>query len=352
MPITLGIPTASVRIYILNSRRDFVPIGVVGEIYLAGIQISRGYIGKPKETAQRFMADTICQSSNEAMFKTGDSGYWNEDGEIVYIGRNDRQVKLRGFRIDLDEVELRILKVAPRINAIAVVQEEDFLIAAIEPSTLDVRALRSCISKVLPPYSVPRHIVAIENLPMTTNGKVNHKAIKEIRNIDRRPNTKLLQSPSYLRMLAVWREVLGFSTDFVLNPSANFTELGGNSIHLMLLSSKLSKVYRNRVPVRLIVENPIMHDLINAIEWSSSEELVAPPPVLGDFDLSEIERDWWDKYEIGKGCSAFNVSYCCTLGKSIDLPSLTLAWNRILARHSVLSCNYIVRRRFAVHRTY
>lgn len=116
--VTVGKPATSTRIYILDSRQYLLRPGVVGEICLAGIQVSEGYIGQLVETAEYFMRDPFSRDPAERMYRTGDYGYWDQAKEIVYVGRKDRQSKLRGFRVDLDEIEVKMLKADPTVTAL------------------------------------------------------------------------------------------------------------------------------------------------------------------------------------------------------------------------------------------
>ncbi|CAD6577320.1 MAG: hypothetical protein ASARMPRED_008215 [Alectoria sarmentosa] len=352
-PVTIGIPNPSMRIYILDTRQSLIPPGVIGEIYLAGIQISEGYVGRPMETAKYFMPDWICRQSSKPMYKTGDYGYWNPDGELVCLGRKDRQIKLRGFRIDLNDLEIRMLKAVPNAKALALIKLKDSLVAMVQPSSLDVPAFRSKVARLLPVHALPRHIVAVDEFPLTRIGKVDYAAMANTEYPIKTPSEGPFRCPALKVMVAIWREVLNLAPDVPIGSESNFIDLGGNSIQQMLLSNKLTARYGGPVSMRMILEYPILNDLAKEVKALHSCKLVAGPNrVRHEHELSPIEKDWWDKYESGLGSSAFNVNFVSKIGKDVDLPKLTLAWNTILARHRILSCRYTSYRRSGVRRVF
>lgn len=353
--VNIGRPVPSMRVYVLDRRQSFVPPGVIGEIYLAGVQVSRGYVDMPQETAESFMPDSVCPELGESMYRTGDCGYWDNHGELIFLGRNDRQIKLRGFRLDLNDLETRMLRAVPEVTALAVVQKMDFLVAVIQPKSLNISAFRSEIAKVLPLYALPRHVMAVDHLPITSTGKLDYKAIANTSYAQNTLSTSLSRSsPSICQMAAIWREVLGLGSDVLITGDSNLIELGGSSVQQMLLSSRLTATLKRRIPLRLVVASPSLGDLVKATEDldSLADMTDSAQRSLGDYELSPIERDWWNKYEMGQRCSAFNVSFACKLGASINLSTLTSAWNMVLAHHRILSCKYSVHRRSGVRRVY
>lgn len=348
-PVTIGIPNPSTRIYILNKRQKLVPLGVIGEICLAGIQVSEGYIGRPVETAERFVSDPICSEFGDRMYKTGDHGYWNQEGEIICLGRIDRQVKLRGFRIDLNHIECQMRRAASDVDTLAVAQKKDFLVAMIQPSSVDVPVFRAKIAKVLPVHALPRYVTAVDALPLTLTGKVDYEKVANSELPSGSPNVKLLASSSTQRIVGVWRDILNLAPYIPIDAESDFLDLGGNSIKQMLLSIRLSAYLGHQIPLRVVVESPTLSDLVKAIEGLDSiPDSTEKEQSLHEHELSSIEKDWWHKYEMGLGSSAFNVSFVCKLGSSIDLSKLTLSWNTILARHKILSGRYTLRRRLGV----
>jgi len=356
-PVNIGSPNPSTRVYILDRHQCLVPPGVVGEIYIAGVQVARGYIGRPDETAKRFLADSISRRAGERMYRTGDRAYWNYFGEIECLGRNDRQIKLRGFRLDMNDLEIRMAQAAPAAIAVAIAPKDDYLVAMVQPVSLDVADFRSKIAEVLPVHALPRHITAVDNFPMTSAGKLDYRAIANNVRPSLKPTVKPLSTSSERALAAAWREALSMGPDVPITGDSNFVALGGHSILQLLLTSRLTTLFGRRIPFRLIVQSATLHDLARAIDGLQSQEnsaiSVFPGLVLGEHELSPMEREWWHKYELDQGSSAFNVTFACVFNsKIVDRGRLTTAWNVVMARHRILRCRYVGHRRLGVKRTY
>src|SRR6185369_7282911 len=182
---TIGHPIANTQIYILDQHRQLVPVGVVGEIYIGGAGVARGYLNRAELTAERFIADPFSSQPQARMYKTGDLGRWRADGTIEYLGRNDHQVKIRGFRIELGEIEAELVRHG-QVKEVAVVAREDapgekrlvaYLVARAETGQPSVEALRAHVKEVLPEYMVPSAFVILERMPLTQNGKLDRRAL-------------------------------------------------------------------------------------------------------------------------------------------------------------------------------
>ena len=150
--VAIGPPNPTTRIYILDRNKQLVPPGVVGEIYCAGVQVANGYIGQPELTADKFLPDTICKRGQK-MYRTGDRAFFNHRGEVECLGRNDRQIKLRGFRTDLNDIEARAAGAIKEASATVICPKEDYLVCMMQPETLDIASVRSRLVKVLPVHA-------------------------------------------------------------------------------------------------------------------------------------------------------------------------------------------------------
>ena len=337
-PVTVGAPNPSSRVYILDRNQRLVAPGVAGEIYLAGVQVARGYVGRPDETKNRFFADHINGKAGEQMYKTGDRGYWNLEGKVVCIGRNDRQIKLRGFRLDLNDLEIRVAQAVPSLTAVAIARKDDYLVAMIQPSTLDVTNVRSRIAKVLQSHAMPRMMAAVDKFPMTPIGKVDYKEVSNGVNIVTKLAPKQCITSSEKMLIAAWREALKLGAEVVIDSDSNFDDLGGHSLAQMLLASRLTKLFACRIPFSMIATSLTLRDLAQAIDelkgQGNSATTAHREPGLGEHAVSPMEREWWLKYQLKAGSSAFNVSFVCALDRSeVDIERLTSAWNIVIARN-------------------
>jgi amino acid adenylation domain-containing protein len=353
-PITLGKPNPSTRIYILDSHQELIPQGTIGEICLAGVQVSSGYVGRPEETAKRFLLDPIHPQWGELMYKTGDKGYWNEEGELVFLGRSDRQIKLRGFRIDMDDLEIQMLRADTEATAVAVALVDGSLIAQVQPRTLDLDRFRLKVQNQIPAYALPRRIIAVDSFPMTAVGKLDYKKIGQDTDWNTVQGELNAISATNVeeRIINAIPDVIGVCSGTEIEPLSSFLDLVGTSMHLIALSQRLSKVLESRIPVRLLLHYPTPRELAQSLLHIHARDGNETSCTLGDSGVSPIEKDWWNKYQVSANTSAFNVNFVSELESTIDKKRLTSAWNIVLDRHRILRCYYQHNQEHGVRRAY
>lgn len=180
-PVTIGKPFLSARVYILDKQGALAPPLVAGEIHIAGVQVSQGYIGLEEETKHRFVPDTIWPSDGGRMYRTGDWGYWTGDGQVAFIGRTDRQVKLGGFRIDLNDVQARLQNALSPLVRVAVVVVGDTLGCAISDGhDMSEEQFKAAAQTALPPQNVPKLIRRLDKMPVSPFGKIDYRAVTKL----------------------------------------------------------------------------------------------------------------------------------------------------------------------------
>lgn len=338
-PVTLGAPNPSTRIYILDSRRRLAPPGVIGEVYLAGIQIAVGYVGLQDITAQRFLPDTVnAQYVSEKMYKTGDRGFWTQSGELALLGRSDREIKLRGFRIDLDDLEIKMARAEKDCIAAAVTLQNDYIVAMVQPAHIDLVKFRAKLLHNIPAYALPRRILAVESFPTTPVGKLDYKAIANAEFAGPRVISEATGTEQVIT--SALRSLLHAPPSEVYDPDASFSELGLDSLLQLFLSHRLSRSLKRRVPLRILLESSTIRQLVQTIDPLQALNEPSDETILGDTGVSPIERQWWQKYEKSSDTSSFNVTYACKLPDSLSHTKLVNAWNNVLGHHRILSCKY------------
>lgn len=267
--VTVGRPVQSMRLYILDQHRFPVPAGVIGELYTAGVQVSPGYVNRPEATARNFMKDTICPETEQSMYRTQDLAYWNQAGEICLLGRLDRQIKLHGFRVDLNDLETRMVKCSTAIS-VALAHKDDMLVAMVQPVTTNIASFKDAIKKVLPPQVMPRLFKAVERFPLTNNGKLNYKAIaaafasEEPMVLSNSSSLVTTTTRDYEKdmIISTWKSVLKIDNRQVLDDSSSFLDLGGDSLRQITVSSRLSAALQTQILPVDVMRNDTLGDQI------------------------------------------------------------------------------------------
>ena len=238
-PVPIGKPVSGTRLYVLDEHRQLVPVGVPGELYIAGTGLARGYAGDPRQTEERFVADPFVEG--ERMYRTGDLARINDEGIFEFLGRIDNQLKIRGYRIEPGEIESH-LRAMPEVAAAAVVSQETDgdsprLVAFVEANNqgLDVDRVRARLRDALPPYLVPELITTLDDWPMTPNGKVNRRALSELRVQVAEVSALAPRTATEASLLAIFEECLEVDG---LGVNANFFESGGDSLRVLAAVSR------------------------------------------------------------------------------------------------------------------
>ncbi|QOQ77658.1 amino acid adenylation domain-containing protein [Pseudomonas poae] len=247
----IGKPIANTRMYLLDTQLQPVPLGVVGELFIGGVQVARGYLNRPELTAERFLDDPF---HGGRMYRTGDVGRYLPDGNIEYLGRNDDQVKIRGLRIELGEIQARLLE-HPQVNEAAVVARDDRLIAYYTGLHTDIEQLRAHLLQHLPDFMVPALFMHLDALPLSPNGKLDRKALPA-------PGMEALivreyvapQGDTEILLARLWAELLKVER---VGRDDNFFELGGHSLLAVSLIGRLRQEGME-CDVRALFEQPTL----------------------------------------------------------------------------------------------
>ncbi|HEY6925097.1 MAG TPA: non-ribosomal peptide synthetase [Steroidobacteraceae bacterium] len=273
-PVTIGAPIPNVQVFVLDERRRICPIGVAGEIYLGGVGLGSGYCNQPELTAERFIDHPVPEWQPGKAYRTGDRAYWRPDGTLEYVGRVDNQVKIRGVRIEIDEVEGAI-ECHSAVSTAAVVCEEDaaglkYLLACVAaPVAVDETELRGHLREILPAYAVPDVFVFMPELPLTLNGKLDRQRLREqLRSAPTATVDCSTTSSLETRLLAMARDVLRRPT---LGPDENVFDSGGNSLRVMELLGRIRAELHCELAPMGIYASPTVRQLAERLSKQSKE---------------------------------------------------------------------------------
>ncbi len=267
--VPIGRPVVNIGTLVLDSRLAPVPIGVAGELYLSGIQLARGYASRPELTAERFVADPY-GVAGERLYRTGDRVRWNADGALEYLGRTDFQVKLRGQRIELGEVESVIGGVRGVVHAAVTVTAApdggEHLAAYISPATIDLDEVKAALGRALPGYMVPTVWSVLDELPLNAAGKIDRRALPPIDMQQLAAEYVAPQGDVEELVAAAFAEVLGVDQVSALD---SFFDLGGSSLAAVRLAARLRQASGRTVELPWLFSHPTVRDLASVISGGS-----------------------------------------------------------------------------------
>ncbi|MGW6122779.1 non-ribosomal peptide synthase/polyketide synthase [Nocardia sp. NPDC055165] len=342
--VPIGAPVHNTQVYVLDGRLRPVPVGVPGELYLAGAQLARGYAGRADLTADRFVANPF--TTAERMYRTGDLVTWTSAGELEYLGRTDFQVKLRGLRIELGEIEA-VLSGVPEITQAAVIVRDETLVAyLVAAQHVDVDAVKSTLSRTLPAYMIPAAFVVLDEFPLNSSGKLDRKALPAPSfeaAVFRAPSTEVARI-----VAATFATVLGFPADREVGLDDDFFALGGNSLNATQVAARLGAALDTQIPVRLLFDAPTVADLADrctALRGTGGRLELTTRERPRRIPLSAAQRRMWflNRYLAdvdGIGDAVDNIPVALRLTGDLDLAALEAALADVVARHETLRTSY------------
>ncbi|MEH2121095.1 amino acid adenylation domain-containing protein [Nostoc sp.] len=350
--VPIGHPIANIQIYLLDEHLNPVPVSVRGEVYIGGVGVGRGYLNRPELTAEKFIPNPFSEKPGTRLYKTGDKARYLPNGEIEYIGRIDHQVKVRGFRIELSEIEAHLSR-HPAVQETVVIVREDSgdsqrLVAYVVPQkeqTLTVTELRYFLESKLPNYMVPAAFMVLEALPLTPNGKVDRKALPA-------PNARQLLSESDLTapctaieeiLAGIWAQILGLEEVGIHD---NFFTLGGHSLLATQVISQVRKVFQQELSLRRLFEQPTIAGLAKDIEKATKAGLGLETATIERISrsqhlpLSFAQQRLWFLAQLEPNSPFYNIPATVRLQGQLNLRALQQSFKEILRRHEALRTNF------------
>ncbi|WP_370254167.1 amino acid adenylation domain-containing protein [Streptomyces sp. V4I8] len=361
--VPYGRPMANQRTYILDARQRPVPIGVPGELHLAGVGLAEGYLGRPELTAEKFTDFSFGPVHGERVYRTGDLARFRPDGQIELLGRIDFQTKIRGLRVELGEIEA-LLRAQPEIAEAVVCVATDgvgdrFLAAYVVADTdaesdaeaqqgLDTDDIRARVAHALPDYMVPAALTELDRLPVTPNGKLDRAALIRMAGAPRGRTTHGTGPADGLEraLAALWRENLGVTEVF---REDGFVALGGHSLKAVRLASRIRQTLDAPVTSAAVLGSRDLAELAALVRAAQAEPQAAEAQLTrGDEDedgdgsapLSFAQERLWYLDRLMPGSPAYNVAVTLPWHAELDTAALRRALDRLIARHEALRTTF------------
>jgi amino acid adenylation domain-containing protein len=338
-----AIPTLGT--YIMDTHLKLLPPGVPGEIFVGGEGVGRGYLNRPELTREKFLENPY--KPGERLYRSGDLARLSPNGEMEYLGRIDHQVKIRGFRIELREIERQLLKMN-RVKESVVTAHKDekgdsYLCAYIkweDDNEFEVPELREYLLKDLPDYMVPSYFVQVDHIPLTSNGKVDKKAL---------PDPKASTGKNYLaprneiekQLVEIWSELFGIDTEKI-SIDSNFFDLGGHSLKATVLISKIHRTFNVRIPVKEVFSTATIKALAECIMGAVEDKYSSIKPVEEKeyYPMSSAQKRMFISNRLNREKTSDNTPQILLVEGNLDADSVEAVINQLIKRHEVLRTSF------------
>ncbi|UCH93176.1 MAG: amino acid adenylation domain-containing protein [Candidatus Aminicenantes bacterium] len=351
--VPIGVPTDNAQIYLLDRDRKPVPVGVQGEIYISGDSVARGYLNSVELTAEKFITFYRSNRSDKTyisnkIYQSGDMARWLPDGNIEYLGRADHQVKIRGYRVELGEIEQQLLQ-HEAVKEVVVVardgreknagdEKADLYLCAyfVSDSQVGVSQLKNYLQQYLSDYMIPLFFVQLEEIPLTSNGKVNRKALPEPEiNLDQEyaaPSDEIEE-----KLVAVWSELLVIEKERI-SIDANFFELGGHSLKQVGLISQIHKEFNVKISLAEIFRIPTIRGLSKYIRDSVEEPFASLEPAEEKeyYLLALPQKRFYIFQQLDPESIAYNIYFVLLLEGEVEKETFQEVFTQLIRRHESL----------------
>ncbi|MCY0283904.1 pyoverdine non-ribosomal peptide synthetase PvdD [Pseudomonas aeruginosa] len=332
--------------YILDRDLNPVPRGAVGELYIGRAGLARGYLRRPGLSATRFVPNPFPGGAGERLYRTGDLARFQADGNIEYIGRIDHQVKVRGFRIELGEIEAALAGLAGVRDAVVLAHDGvggtqlvGYVVADSAEDAERLReSLRESLKRHLPDYMVPAHLMLLERMPLTVNGKLDRQALPQpdaslSQQAYRAPGSELEQ-----RIAAIWAEILGVER---VGLDDNFFELGGHSLLATRVISRVRQEQQLDASLKALFERPVLEAFAQGLERTTDAVSTIP---LADrqqpLALSFAQERQWFLWQLEPESAAYHIPSALRLRGRLDVDALQRSFDSLVARHETLRTRF------------
>lgn len=346
--VPIGRPIANTQAYVLDKSMSLLPVGVVGELHLSGAGLARGYLDRPELTAEKFVPNPFSTAPGTRMYRTGDLVCYRLDGSLDFLGRIDQQVKVRGYRIELPEIET-VLKDIPGVTQAVVLALDHLgqkrLVAYVATKDGTPAVMKTALRKRVPEFMIPSDFVLLEQFPLTPNGKIDRRALLMLaRPRGGEASPVELRTPAEELIAQIWIELLGVQQ---VAGEDNFFALGGHSLLATRMLSRLRQVFHREIGLRAVFQFPVLRELaayVDSLSGRAQQDAILPaitrtqqiPLPLS----SQQERLWFlDRYN--SSGVAYNLPAAVRLKGDLNKEALRLSFQEILRRHEILRARFV-----------
>ncbi len=352
--VPIGKPINNIQLLVLDKQLNLCPVGVPGELHIAGVGLARGYLNRADLTDEKFIHNPFTQLSTQRLYKTGDLVSLSHSGELMFHGRIDHQVKIRGFRIELGEIEQQLASQPAVKSALLLATEgaggEPVLLAYVQPhqqpedESVFIAALKAALGESLPEYMVPGAFVMLMQWPLNANGKIDRKALPAPDRLQTQGQYVAPSSDLEKTMVCIWAELLKLDAK-AIGIDANFFEIGGHSLLAMRLIAQIRATAEREVAVKAIFDHPTVRRLCAFLDGAANGPVRAPVVAVertGDTaPMSFAQQRLWFIDHMHGGSAQYNMPMALKVSGEFDLTAATKAINAIIARHETLRTVFV-----------
>ncbi|WP_291286915.1 non-ribosomal peptide synthetase [Flavobacterium sp.] len=334
--VSIGKPIANTQVYILDKNLEVVPVGVAGKLYISGEGLSKGYLNRPELTAEKFIPNPF--KTGSLMYDTGDMAKWLPDGTIDFLGRKDHQVKLRGYRVELGEIENAVLSFSNTITqaVVLVLQNnglQNLVAYFIKNEAIDHETLKSYLKEKLPAFMVPQYFIGLDKIPLTPNGKIDRKVLENLP-LHQVSNANYIapRNQTENTLALIWQEILGIEK---VGIEDHFFDLGGHSLMIGQVINQIYKKLEGTISYKEFFQTPTIAQISQKIK-KGGYKAIPKAQAQGYFPLTSSQHKIWVLSQFEGGNSAYNMHGALKLTGNLEAAKLEEAFRLLISKYEIL----------------
>jgi amino acid adenylation domain-containing protein len=343
--VPIGKPLMNYKIYILNRKKKLLPPGAVGQLFISGVGVARGYLNSPEQTHEKFSPNPF--EKDQRIYATGDRARWRYDGNLEFIGRDDHQVKIRGHRIELGEIEKRIAEI-DEIKEAVVIDRKDknrqIMLCAyiVSNETVNASRIKKSLAQKLPDYMIPTSIQQLDTIPLTANDKLDRNALPEPK-IIKDDDNEAPRDELEKQLARIWADELGIEIE-AIGIDSDFFELGGHSLKATYLVTNIHKKIKAKIPLKEIFRTPNIRGLAEYIRQNGENnyKAIKKAEVKNHYALSSAQKRLYILQQLEKESTAYNMPQAIPMPDGQTPEKIKRIFEKLIHRHEALRTSFEV----------